>query len=70
MKKTITAPATAEEVAKQFGVSVDTIKEQYAANAKILGKMKDKAAATGKKVNKYTFEELQQLEANFIRLSK
>lgn len=58
---------TPEEAAQLFGVSIERIKEQYLDNAKTFEKMYNKAIATGKKVNNYTAEQLEQLTAEFYQ---
>ncbi len=58
---------TAQEAAKLFGVSIEVIKNQYLANAKTFEQMYNKAIATGKKVNNYTAEQLEQLTAEFYQ---
>lgn len=46
------------------------IKAHYAENARQLQRMADKAKATGKKVNGYTFEQLQAKAAEYLGYSK
>ena len=58
---------TPEEAAQLFGVSIERIKEKYLDNAKTFEKMYNKAIATGKKVNNYTAEQLEQLTAEFYQ---
>lgn len=49
---------TTEQAAKIFGVSLETIKSQYSANAKQLRGMWEKAIKTGKKVKGATEQQL------------
>lgn len=61
---------TKEETRNFFGCSMEQLNNQYAANAAILGKMKDKANKTGKKVNGFTATQLSAYEKKYINLSK
>lgn len=56
---------TALEVAKMFGVSIETIKSQYLSNAKTFEQMYNKAVSTGKKVGGYTAAQLEKLTGEY-----
>ncbi len=58
---------TPEEAAKLFGVSIDKIKDQYLANAKVLEGMHKKAVSTGKKVNNYTANQLETFTTEYYK---
>lgn len=58
---------TAPTVARLFRCTVEQVKSQYARNAAQLRRMADKAAASGRKVNGYTAE---QLAAHAARASE
>ena len=49
---------TLAQIAAQFRCSVYQVKEQFAKNSRQLQRMADKARATGRKVNGFTFVEL------------
>lgn len=60
---------TVQEAAQIFGCSIDSIREQYAKNAKGLRTMADKAQKTGKKVNGYTFAQLDEMAKEYLQRS-
>jgi hypothetical protein len=60
---------TIEDLAKLYNVSVERIKEQYAANAKGLQAMYEKALEKGKKVGGYTADQLKQMAADYLAKS-
>lgn len=49
------------ELAKFFNVPIANIQKQYEENLQQLTQMRDKALATGKRVNQYTLAELNQI---------
>lgn len=48
-----------EQIAAMFGCTVSQVRAQFAANAKQLAKMAEKAESLGRKVNGYTATELR-----------
>ena len=60
---------TIEQTAKMYGVSIEAIKAQYAANAQGLEKMYNKAVETGKKVNGYTADQLKEKVEEYKKLA-
>lgn len=60
---------TKKEIADFFGVSKERISEQYEKNAQGLEAMHKKALATGKKVNGYTAEQLEQMTLKYWALA-
>lgn len=50
-----------EMVAKMFRCTPEQLRSQYLANAKQLKEMHDKAVRTGKKVNKFSADQLKHL---------
>lgn len=58
------------EICRQYGITMERLNEQYAANANDLKKMMDKALSTGKKVNGYTADQLKERYETYLDLSK
>lgn len=54
-----------QQLAAFFKVPIENIQSQYEANTRTLEKMRNKALATGKKVNNYTAAELVEATAQF-----
>lgn len=52
--------STLEQIAKQFGITVERLKEQYKANAEGLERMYNKALSTGKKVGGLNAAQLKE----------
>ncbi len=61
---------TKEEKCQLFGISMERLNEQYAANAAQLYKMYRKAFESGKKVNGYTADQLCESWQKFLALSR
>lgn len=53
------------EVCTMFGCTIEQLNQQYAANARTFRTMHAKAVATGKKVNRYTAEELDAMASKY-----
>lgn len=60
---------TIEQTAKMYGVSVEAIKAQYAANAQGMERMYNKAVETGKKVGGFTADQLKAKVEEFKTLA-
>jgi hypothetical protein len=59
MRKAFLITLTIEQTAAMFGVTVEAVKAQYAANADVLERMYNKAVSTGKKQGGLTAEQLK-----------
>lgn len=60
---------TPAEKCKLLGCSMEQLSNQYAGNAEALEGMYKKAIKTGKKVNGYTAEQLDQMTAKYYQLA-
>lgn len=53
-----------------FGCTIESLNNQYLANAMQLEEMYNKAVLTGKKVNNYTADQLEELTGKFYQLAQ